>query len=94
MKKIFWTEPAIDDLDDVHHFIAKDSVVYANAVILEIMNTVDRLQDFPDSGKLVPDFDQSSRELLVGNYRIIYDYSETAVHILSVVHTARLFPNL
>ena len=67
--------------------------MYADAVIAEIFDSVDRLAHFPQSGRVVPEMDHdNTREIIVGNYRVIYDTSGEAIHILSVLHGARLFP--
>ena len=94
MTHIAWTEPAVSDLDSIHAYIARDAEVYADAVIFEIFDSVDRLAHFPHSGRIVPEMeDDNTREVIVGNYRVIYDTSDESVRILSVLHGARLFPN-
>lgn len=91
--KIVWTEPAIADLDAIRTYIALDSEDYANAVLLEIFASTDRLEQFPQSGRVVPELnDHGTREIIVGNYRVIYDLSGESVRILSVLHGARQFP--
>lgn len=93
MTRIAWTEPAVSDLNSIHSYIARDAEVYADAVIEEIFDAVDRLISFPKSGRIVPELDDSNtREVIVGNYRVIYDTSGEDVRILSVLHGARLFP--
>lgn len=91
--KIIWTEPAIADLEAIKTYIARDSEIYANAVILEIFEATERLETFPRSGRIVPEFNESdTREVIVGNYRVIYDISGESVRILTVLHGARQFP--
>jgi addiction module RelE/StbE family toxin len=94
MKKIVWTEPAVDDLDAIHSYISRDSDVFANATILRILESVDRLEYYPLSGRIVPELgDEKMREILVGNYRIIYEVGSSAVTIQTVLHGARSFPH-
>ena len=93
MMRIVWTEPAVSDLDSIHAYIARDSEVYADAVITEIFDSVDRLIRFPKSGRIVPEVDDNNtREIIVGNYRVVYDTTGVGVRVLSVLHGARLFP--
>ena len=93
MTRIVWTEPAVSDLDSIHAYISRDTDVYAAAVISEIFDCVDRLAHFPQSGRVVPEMDDAcTREVIVGNYRVIYDTTGEAVRILSVIHGARQFP--
>ena len=48
-----------------------------------------RLIDFPQSGRIVPEIgDRSIREIILGNYRIIYRLRSEAVEILTVHHGA------
>jgi len=93
MTRIVWTEPSVSDLESIHSYIARDAEVYADSVLAEIFDAVDRLAHFPQSGRVVPEVDdENTREIIVGNYRVIYDTSGDAVRILSVLHGARLFP--
>ena len=92
MTKIIWTEPALLDLDGIHAYIARDSEVYANGLILEILHSVDQLEQFPKSGRIVPEFnEENTRELVIGNYRVVYDIVKSQIQILTVLHGARLF---
>jgi addiction module RelE/StbE family toxin len=91
--KIVWSEPAVTDLDAIRTYIARDSETYADAVILEIFATTDRLENFPESGRIVPELnDPTTREIIVGSYRVMYDISGEVVRILGVLHGARQFP--
>ena len=50
-----------------------------------------RLSDFPNSGRLVPeDARDETREIIVGNYRVIYGILEDEVQVITVRHGARL----
>ena len=85
--KILWTEPAIEDLRSLHSYIAKDSVDYASSFVERIILSVDKLVDFPRIGRMVPEADQETiRELLYHNYRIIYRIKNELIEILTVVH--------
>jgi toxin ParE1/3/4 len=93
MTRVVWTEPAVSDLNGIHAYIARDAEVYADATVLEIFEAVDRLAQFPCSGRVVPELDEdNTREIIVGSYRVMYDTSGEVVRILAVVHGARLFP--
>ena len=54
MTRIVWTDPAISDLDSIHAYIARDAQIYADAVMLEIFEAVERLMHFLLSGRVVP----------------------------------------
>jgi toxin ParE1/3/4 len=91
MVKIVWTEFAIEDLQSIHDYISKDSKVYANRFIEKLMLRVEQLASQPKSGKMVPEINQETvRELIEGNYRIIYTLTENTIAIVRVHHSARL----
>jgi toxin ParE1/3/4 len=92
MVEITWSEDARENLIDIYDFISKDSVHYANKQILLITNRVKILQSFPLSGKHVPEIKKDNvRELVEGNYRIVYEiFSEHAITILAVHHSSKL----
>jgi toxin ParE1/3/4 len=90
MVKIVWTDLAIEDLRSIHEFISKDSKRYADRYVEKLISRVDQLENFPKSGRIVPEFDQSTiRELIEGNYRIVYKVTSSQVAILRVHHAAR-----
>jgi addiction module RelE/StbE family toxin len=94
MTMVVWTDPAISDLDCIHEYIARDARVYADAMVQEIFDAVDRLENFPLSGRVVPELNEvNTREVIVGSYRVIYDVSDETIRILSVLHGARNFPS-
>ena len=90
MVKIVWTEIALEDLRDVHEYISKDSVRYADRFVEKIINRVTQLEHFPKSGRIVPEFDSDGiRELIEGNYRIVYKISPEQASIVRIHHAAR-----
>ena len=93
MTRIVWTEPAVADMEAIRAYIARDNEVYADAVVLRILESVERLERYPLSGRVVPELgDENLRELIVGNYRVMYEVSGSAVTIETVLHGARAFP--
>jgi toxin ParE1/3/4 len=87
---ILWTDPSLDDLRAIRDYIAKDSETYAESFVESILLAVERLNDFPRLGRVVPEADASDiREVLFRSYRILYRVQEDAIHILSVIHGYR-----
>jgi toxin ParE1/3/4 len=95
MVKVIWTDSAIQDLNDIGDYIAKDSVRYAEITVEKLFNSVDILEEYPHAGKMVPEFEEESlRELIGGNYRIVYQIiDEFRIDILTVHNCARLIGN-
>ncbi len=91
MVKIIWTQLAIDDLKSIHEYISRESKVYANRTVEKLIDKVNQLESFPESGRIVPEFRQKSlRELIEGNYRIVYKIYSNKIGIVRVHHAARL----
>ena len=95
MVEVRWTLQASRDLDAIVEFIAKDSRQYARLFVVDILQTVDRIAAFPHSGRMVPEFgDPAVREIILGNYRLVYRRKAKAVELLTVYHGSRLLdPN-
>jgi len=90
---VVWTRPALDHLLDIVRHIQIDKPTAAQSFASSIKTKVTRLEHFPESGRLVPEFPPSGlRELAIGDYRVIYRILTTppAVQILTVRHGARL----
>ena len=91
MEKIIWSELALDDLKNIHDYISKDSIIYANRVIEKIIQRIDKLENFPKSGRVVPELNNNSiRELIQNNYRIIYKVTAQEIFIVSIHHASKL----
>jgi len=91
MVRINWTLQAKDDLKNIADYISKDSVIYAKRQVIKIRKRTEILKTQIRSGKIVPEIeDPDIRELIEGNYRIIYKIiSKNRIDILSVHHSAR-----
>lgn len=64
--KIVWTEPAVEDLRELHAYIARDSEVYAIGFVERIILAVGQVADHPRVGRIVPEKnDENVRELPV-----------------------------
>lgn len=91
MAQVRWTPNAADDLEAIAAFIALDSNHYASLFVLDVLTAVERLAEFPKLGRIVPETtDPAIRELLLGNYRIVYRLKPDLVEIITVYHGARL----
>jgi toxin ParE1/3/4 len=91
MVQINWTFQAKDDLQNIAEYISKDSENYARLQILRIRQRSKILISQTHAGKIVPEIEnQNVRELIEGNYRIIYRIvNERRIDILTVHHSAR-----
>jgi len=93
MAELIWSESAISDVENIYDYIANDSPVYACLTSESIIGSVERLQQFPESGRSLPEFPELPyKEVIIGNYRTIYKYDSgtNEVKIVTVVHGSRL----
>jgi len=89
--RIVWTLQAVEAVEAIRSYIARDSAHYAALTAERIVDSVERLKEFPRSGRVVPELEREAyREVILGTYRIEADRAE----ILTVVHSARLLPDL
>ena len=88
--KLIWTDPSIEDLRAVRDYIGRDSDYYAADLVEQIVWSVERLVRFPKLGRVVPEAqDESIRELLHQNYRIVYRLVGERIEILTIIHGSR-----
>ncbi len=70
--EVIWLDQAVDDLDDVFMFIAKDNPAAAFAYIDGLEDACKRLTDFPESGRF---YSSVYRTLIYRNHLIFYKFS-------------------
>jgi toxin ParE1/3/4 len=91
MAQVKWTPQALDDLEAICLFIARDAPQMATVFADRAFHATDRLADYPRSRRIVPELEiENIREIFFGNYRLIYRIREDQVHIVTVHHGARL----
>ena len=89
--RVNWSPRALTDVEEIAHFIEKDSLFYAQAVVTKIIRSTAKLADFPLVGRIVPEFSQPDfRELFVYSYRVIYRVKDEAVTVIAIIHGKRL----
>ena len=94
MIRLVWTRPAVEDVQEIRAYIARDSQRYARIVVERLVAAVERLNDYPLSGRVVPEVGQSTlREVIEPPYRIVYRVRAELLEVVAVVHSARQFPS-
>jgi plasmid stabilization system protein ParE len=96
MVEIVWTDSAIQDLIEIGDYIGIDSPKYAELTVSTLFDAPSILINHPNAGKIVPEFAKASlRELISGNYRIIYGIvNYERIDILTVHNCSRLVRNV
>ena len=89
---IQWTDPAIASLQAIKDFISLDSKYYGQIFVERIIQQVEKLKLFPKIGRIVPEYKQAViREIIFGNYRIVYHLYGKSITVLNIIHANRDF---
>ena len=91
--KIFWSSLAVDRASEIAEYIAQDKPSAAEKWINTVFSKVEQLKSTPEIGRLVPEIrNDQFRELIYGNYRIIYRIEKKQISILTIRHGKQLLP--
>ena len=87
MAKVTWSLQALEDVTEIGLFFERDSPQFAEMIVNRLYQSVERLSNFPESGRVVPELeDRNVREVIVSGYRIIYELRKNVTEILTVLH--------
>jgi len=90
MAQVIWTEPALSDLNEIAEYIALDKMSAARRLVQRVFTCVERLEQFPESGRMPSELERSKyREIIVGLCRIFYRTDQNKVYILYVMRGER-----
>jgi toxin ParE1/3/4 len=91
--KVAWTDQALSRLEAIREYVAQDSPTAARRLVTSLVERGDSLSRLSGRGRLLPGHEASGvREVLDGNYRIVYRVRADAVEILTVFERHRLLP--
>jgi len=90
---LIWAPLAIERVAEIASYIAEDKPAAAEKWIRDVFARTRQLALFPQSGRHLPETSRRDvRELIWGNYRIIYRIRPDQVAILTVRHTKQVLP--
>ena len=90
MAEIIWTNPALDDINDIAEYIALSNLLSAKKLVSKIFDKVERLEMLPESGKKQIELTSLNyREVIVNPCRIFYKIDNDKVYILHVMRQER-----
>ncbi|OJX14349.1 MAG: hypothetical protein BGO77_05720 [Caedibacter sp. 37-49] len=89
---LIWTRQALERLEEIQDFIAqRSSPLIATSFISSLIERAETLKEFPSIGRMVPDLSRIElRELIEGNYRIVYRLLDSSIIILTVFEGHKL----
>ena len=83
--KLKWTDRSRRDLISIGRYIARDKPGAARRWVERLRRRAKAAAKQPGAGRKVPELNQDNvREVLVGNYRIVYEIQKTEIHVLTV----------
>ncbi|MBU1293700.1 MAG: type II toxin-antitoxin system RelE/ParE family toxin [Gammaproteobacteria bacterium] len=90
MAQIIWTEPALDNLNDIAEYIAVSNPYAARQLVENVFSKVQRLEQFPDSGRIPEEISTLNyREVVVNPCRVFYKVDNDSVYILHLLRQER-----
>lgn len=83
---------AVDDLEDIRGWYSEQQLPeVGERLIGEILASVERLVQFPESGRILPELGvHHLREIIVPPFRIVYRLDATKVRVVRVWRSERL----
>jgi len=91
--KIIWSPLAIDRTTEIAEYIAQDNPTAATKWVETLFGKVQLLKSSLKSGRVVSETHREDiRELIYGNYRIIYRVDKNRISMLTVRHSKQILP--
>ena len=91
--KIVWSPLAVERASQIVDYIAQDKPSAADKWIHTVFSKVEQLRSNPEIGRIVPEINERQfRELIYGNYRIIYHIETKQISILTIRHGKQILP--
>ena len=89
--KITWAPRAKRRAGEYGEHIAQDNEEAAYAWLVGIFEEVERLKDFPEQGRVVPEIGRPDvREIFYKSHRIIYKIGSRRIRIVTIRHGRQL----
>ncbi|MEW6196750.1 MAG: type II toxin-antitoxin system RelE/ParE family toxin [Bacteroidota bacterium] len=83
--KLLWAKEALIRLQEIEEYISKDNPVVAIKFVDKLISAAETITANPEKGRIVPELSlENIRELLFGNYRIVYLIKQNSINILTV----------
>ncbi len=91
--KIIWSPLAVDRASEIADYIALDKPSAAENWINIVFSKVEQLKSSPEIGRIVPEINNNHfREILYGNYRVMYRIEKKQISILTIRHGKQILP--
>lgn len=86
MAEIIWTQPALNDLNDIAEYIALSNPTAAKDLVQKVFERVDLLEQQPESGRIPRELQSFKyREVVVNPCRMFYKIEAQKLYILFIM---------
>ncbi len=90
--KIRFLNSAMQDMQEIKDYIARDNPAAGKGLIQSFKKKTNQLVQHPFSGRVIPEtMDSNLRELIVSNYRIMYQVSDRFITVFAVYESHRQY---
>ena len=92
MARIIWTEPALQDLEQIADYISLDKQTAANRFVQRVFQRAEQLASHPKSGSIPNELNGTPyRQLVIPPVRVFYREQDDMVFIIYIMRGERLF---
>lgn len=95
VRALIWSDEALDDIDAIAQFIARDSEHHARRVVEALFTLGEAITEQPLAGRVVPELgNHEVRERFLYSYRLIYEIADERIAVVAVLHGRRLIESV
>lgn len=92
--EIILTDRFLGRVEEFSDYIALEDIPKAINWADEVFRRCEQLRSHPEIGRIVPEFARPEiRELIHGNYRLIYEVKSKQIDMLTIWHTSQKLPD-
>jgi addiction module RelE/StbE family toxin len=93
--KLLWSRRAQAKLREIRNLIHADDPLAARKWVAGIRKMVRTLQDHPELGRIVPEYERPDLQerIYPKNYRIVYQIEADQIIIVTIAHAAQQLPD-
>lgn len=92
--EVIFTDQFLDRVEECTDYIALDHVPTAINWAHGVFEQCQKLIRQPGSSRIVPEFSRPEiREVIHGNYRLVYELKTNQIDMLTIWHTRQILPD-
>lgn len=92
--EVIFTDRFLERIEECTDYIALDHIPTAVKWARGVFDHCRKLSEHPESGRIVPEFKRTEiRELIHGDYRLVYELKTNQIDMLTIWHTRQMLPD-